>query len=151
MELRKATLRDLDAFVENRMEFVKSIREINDMNNFRNSTVAYLEEHIGKEDLSIYIAIDDTKIVSSCMACIFQTVPLPSCPKGKSAELLNVYTLKEYRRKGLAEKLIRMLLCQLKKDGVEKVLLDYTDMGLPLYQKIGFTPLNHQMQLRLSE
>jgi len=44
------------------------------------------------------------------MACIFQTAPLPSCPTGKSAELLNVYTLKKYRKQGHAETLVRMLI-----------------------------------------
>ena len=83
------------------------------------------------------------------MACIFQTAPLPSCPEGKTAELLNVYTKSGYRRKGLAEKLVNMLLAELKQKDVRKIVLEYTDDGFPLYQKLGFTEIDHQMQLRL--
>jgi ABC-type polysaccharide/polyol phosphate transport system ATPase subunit len=102
MEYRRANRNDVDSFVENRIEFVTSIRDIRDIDDFRNRTRQYIQEHIEKDDLIIFIAIDKNKIVSSCMACIFQTAPLPNCPTGTSAELLNVYTLKEYRRNGNA-------------------------------------------------
>lgn len=65
------------------------------------------------------------------------------------AELLNVYTKQEYRRKGLSEKLVTMLLHELKEKDVQKVILEYTDDGLFLYRKLGFTEINHQMQLGL--
>lgn len=42
-----------------------------------------------------------------------------------------------------------MLIQEIKNLGVEKIILDYTDMGLALYQKLGFTILQNQMQLKL--
>lgn len=149
MEYREANHNDINLFVENRVEFATSIRNIDNVEGFRNSTKRYIEEHLGKNDLVIFIAVSDGEIVSTCMACIFQTAPLPSCPTGKSAELLNVFTLKEYRKQGHAETLVRMLIERVKEYGVEKILLDYTDMGMPLYKKLGFTSLENQMQLRL--
>jgi ribosomal protein S18 acetylase RimI-like enzyme len=149
MEYRRANRSDLDLFLKNRIEFVTLIRKISNIEDFENKTQEYLKEHIEKDDLIIFIAVDKNTIVSSCMACIYQTVPKPSCPNGTSAELLNVYTLKEYRRNGHAEKLIRMLIQEVKNYGVEKMVLDYTDMGQPLYEKLGFMPLQNQMQLRL--
>jgi ribosomal protein S18 acetylase RimI-like enzyme len=149
MEFKQASYNDIDLFLEHRMEFVASIRNIEDSKSFKEGTRKYLEEHIDKEDLIIFIAKDGEKIVSSCMACIFETIPLPSCPKGKSAELLNVYTLEGWRRYGYAEKLIHMLMIESKKRGVEKIILDYTDAGLPLYKKLGFIPLEYQMQMKL--
>jgi len=149
MEYKQASRNDIDVFIEHRMEFVTSIRKIEDCDSFKDRTRKYLEEHIDKEDLIIFIAKDGGNIISSCMACIYETMPLPSCPRGKSAELLNVYTLSEWRRNGFAEKLIHMLIAESKKRGVEKIILDYTDAGLPLYKKLGFIPLGHQMQIRL--
>ena len=149
MEYRKATREDIDNIVDYRLEFVMLIRDIDNSENFRIRTKNYFEEHIDKDDLVIYLALDNHIIVSSCMACIFQTAPLPSCPEGKTAELLNVYTKSGYRRKGLAEKLVNMLLAELKQKDVRKIVLEYTDDGFPLYQKLGFTEIDHQMQLRL--
>lgn len=149
MEFRRAKRSDLEQFVENRMEFVTLIRQIEHPEEFRSRTRTYLREHMEDPDLMIFVAVDQNEIVSSCMACVFQLVPLPSCPSGKTAELLNVYTKPAYRRQGLSEMLIRMLLEELKKEQVGKVILEYTEAGHPLYQKIGFTELEHQMQLKL--
>ncbi|WP_195964657.1 GNAT family N-acetyltransferase [Clostridium cuniculi] len=149
MKYRRANRDDIDLFVKNRIEFVTSIKEINNIEDFKNRTKQYIKEHIEDDDLIIFIAIDKNRIVSSCMASIFHTVPKPSSPKGINAELLNVYTIKEYRRKGYAEKLISMLIQEVKNLGVEKIVLDYTDMGLPLYEKFGFTTSHNQMQLKL--
>ena len=149
MEFRRATKADIEAFVNVRIEFVTQIRTIANVDDFRASTLDYLTDHIEMDDLLIYLAVEDGQIVSSCMASLYQTPPVPSCHTGRTAELLNVYTKREFRRRGLAEQLIRMLFTQLQARGVEKVLLDYTEDGLPLYQKLGFTVLPHQMELKL--
>lgn len=41
-----------------------------------------------------------------------------------------------------------MLTQETKKLGIEKIVLDYTDIGLPLYEKLRFTTLHNQMQLK---
>lgn len=149
MEIRRAGVDDLESFVDVRIEFITQIRTIREIDAFRNSTLAYLRAHIERDDLVIFLAVDQGRIVSSCMACVYQTAPVPSCLTGKTAKLLNVCTRLEYRRRGLAEQLIRLLLAELRARDVEKVVLDYTEDGLPLYQKLGFTILPCQMQLIL--
>lgn len=149
MEFRRANRGDIDLLVKNRIEFVSSIREIRNIEDFKNKTKEYIIDNIDGNNLVIFIAADKNRIVSSCMASLFRTLPKPSCPNGISAELLNVYTLKEYRRNGYAEKILNMLIKETKKLGVEKIILDYTDMGLHLYKKLGFTEVCNQMQLKL--
>ena len=149
MEYRAANKDDLQAFLENRMEFVTSIRHIADKEAFQNSTKAYLEEHLGKDDFLVYLAVEQGEIIASCMACVFTSAPLPSCLSGKSAELLNVYTKSQYRGQGHAKKLITLLLADAKNRGVGKVWLSYTKDGLPLYQKLGFTVIDNYMELRI--
>ena len=149
MEFRRATKADVEAFVDVRIEFVTQIRTIADVDDFRARTLEYMTDHIETDDLLVYLAVEDGEIVSSCMASLYRTPPVPSCRTGRTAELLNVYTKQEFRRRGIAEQLIRMLFTQLQARGVEKVLLDYTEDGLPLYQKLGFSLLPHQMELKL--
>ncbi|HOO28828.1 MAG TPA: GNAT family N-acetyltransferase [Lachnospiraceae bacterium] len=149
MEFRQIRKDDLKQFLEMRMEFAALMREIPDMKSFRDVTETYLEEHIGKDDLVVVLAVDSGQIISSCMACIFQTAPLPSCPSGKIAELLNVYTKKDHRGNGYVTKLIRMLMEELKSRGVGKIILSYTDAGYPVYKKLGFTEENQEMSLTL--
>ena len=66
-----------------------------------------------------------------------------------SADLLNVFTKSAYRRQGHAEKLVRMLLCEAKNRGVEKITLSCTEEGFALYQKLSFNISENQMELKL--
>ncbi|MCC8122304.1 MAG: GNAT family N-acetyltransferase, partial [Oscillospiraceae bacterium] len=116
---------------------------------FRDATRSYLEAHTNRDDLIIILAIDNGQIASSCMACLYEIPPLPDCPLGKIAELRNVFTKAAYRRRGLAEKLLRLLLDELAQSGVEKIVLTYTEAGLSLYRKLGFSDLEKQMQKTL--
>ena len=150
MEYRKATTSDIEQFVEHRMKFVTSVRDVDDIENFETNTKRYLENHIDKDDLIIYLAVDDDKIISSCMACIYQMIPLPSSPNGTIAELLNVFTEEEYRRSGHAEKLISQLIEEVKQQGVTKMILEYISDGFLLYEKLGFEMLEKQMQLKIA-
>ena len=149
MEYRRATREDVDAFVDNRMEFASSLVNLPNIEAFRESTRNYIEQHIDQDDLIVFLAVDGGTIVSSCMACIFTSAPHPLRLSGKCAEVLNVYTREDYRGQGHAKKLLTSLIQEAKHAGVQRLILDYEDAGLPLYQKLGFQILERQMQLQL--
>ncbi len=54
-------------------------------------------------------------------------------------DILNMYTLPEYRRKGISSLILRQLLTEAKTMGVSKVALHCSKDGEPLYRKFGFT------------
>jgi len=63
-------------------------------------------------------------------------------------EILNMYTLPEYRRKGISSQLLKQLLREAKKMGISKVALHCSKDGEPLYRKFGFSdPLFPYMEL----
>lgn len=149
MEIRKVKAQDINNLVNNRMEFEDKIKANVDKKIFKEATKLYLEKHIDDGSIISYIAVDGGRIVSSCILCIYETIPLPSCISGKIGLLLNVYTLKEYRRKGIAYKLLSELFKEAKKLGVSKIELDYTDEGYPLYKKLGFESCDSKMKLNI--
>jgi len=51
---------------------------------------------------------------------------------------LNVYTFPEYRKKGIAKKLIEEIIKEAKLFGVDRIDLKATEAGYNLYKKIGF-------------
>ena len=149
MEYRKLQTSDIGAFVENRIEFVTLIRNIENVESFREKTREYIETYINSDNLIIYIAMENKNIVASCMLCIFQTIPLPSNYSGKVGELLNVYTKQEYRKQGHSKKLIKLLMDEARKKGVSKIILNYTDEGYHLYKSLGFKETDTQMEYKL--
>lgn len=62
--------------------------------------------------------------------------------RGPQALILNVFTERPWRRRGVAEALMRELLEWCRKNGVESVVLHASNEGRPLYGKLGFTPTN---------
>jgi GNAT superfamily N-acetyltransferase len=53
-------------------------------------------------------------------------------------DILNMYTLPEYRRKGISSRILEELLKEAKTMGVSKVALHCSKDGEPLYRKFGF-------------
>jgi GNAT superfamily N-acetyltransferase len=71
---------------------------------------------------------------------------------GKRGTLLNVFTYPEYRRIGLATKVIKQIITNVKQIGISTIDLDSTQEGKLLYEKLGFIEpnLNHTtMKLKL--
>ncbi|HEX2938809.1 MAG TPA: GNAT family N-acetyltransferase [Ruminiclostridium sp.] len=149
MEIRRAGINDIDLLTENRVEFVSLIRNIQDPETFKNQTRQYLREHINDGSIICWICVDAGKIVSSCLLCVYTTIPIPSSINGKSGVLFNVYTLKKYRRQGLAKTLLNKLIEDARKVGVGKISLDFTDEGYYLYKSSGFVKNERTMELRL--
>lgn len=53
-------------------------------------------------------------------------------------DILNMYTLPEYRRKGISSMILSQLLNEAKSMGISKVALHCSKDGEPLYRKFGF-------------
>ena len=148
-EKKKQKWSYIDAFVENRIEFVTSIRDIENVDLFREKTLEYIKNHINDDNLIIYVAIDKGEIISSCMLCIFETAPIPSSLDGKVGELLNVYTKKEYRKQGHSFKLISLVIEEARAKGISKIILEYTEEGYSLYKSLGFKDTYRHMEYKL--
>ncbi|MCR6516231.1 GNAT family N-acetyltransferase [Clostridium sp. LY3-2] len=149
MEIRKAKRKDIESLIENRIEFLSLIRDIDNEDELRVALKDYLEKHIEDDTLVIYIGLINNKIVASAILTIYERIPTAACISGKMATLLNVYTVKEYRRKGFAKEIVRNILRDAKEIGVVKVQLEYTDDGYELYRDLGFSPLNREMAIIL--
>lgn len=60
---------------------------------------------------------------------------------------MNVYTRREYRRRGIARKMVELLIRETWKKGVTEISLDATESGRPLYESMGFTDSSECMTL----
>jgi hypothetical protein len=97
MQIKRADRGDIGRLAENRLEFVRSIRKIADPRDFLDRTRTYLQKHMEDGSLISYLALDQERIVSSCILCLYETLPTASCLSGKSGLLLNVYTIPAIR------------------------------------------------------
>jgi len=75
--------------------------------------------------------------------------PNYSNQSGKVAYIMNMYTLPEYRRQGVAAELLKRTIEGAKACGYSKITLHATDMGRPLYEKFGFRDVQGDMVLKV--
>ena len=66
----------------------------------------------------------------------------------KRGNLLNVYTVKHFRRRGLARELMDAVLLWCRENDVDTVILHASPEGKTLYESMGFRPTN-EMRLLL--
>jgi GNAT superfamily N-acetyltransferase len=149
MQIKRADRGDIGRLAENRLEFVRSIRKIADPRDFLDRTRTYLQKHMEDGSLISYLALDQERIVSSCILCLYETLPTASCLSGKSGLLLNMYTIPSYRGRGLADRLLQELIADAKRAGVGKIRLSATADGYPLYKRFGFIDLELEMERKL--
>lgn len=147
MEIRKANLKDLDAIFNNRMQFTQlmSQQEISITDAFKQDTYNYIKKHIVDDSLVIWIATERDEIISAAMVCYYQLLPTISNKTGKTGYIQNVFTLPDYRGRGYATELMNKIILDAKDRKVGRLLLSATDMGRPVYEKIGFEEVTKEM------
>jgi GNAT superfamily N-acetyltransferase len=97
----------------------------------------YYQRHMEK-DFFAYLALEDGKPVAAVYLLIIERPANLNFITGKSGVLLNVYTIPEYRKRGLASVLLNMAIEQAKACNVSNIELQATDMGIPVYERLGF-------------
>ena len=146
---KKAGIEDLDMLVKTRIEILKVINHINDntdMSDFEKSTLNYYKEALKNNTHTAYLVFDNDKFIGAG-GIYYKVMPSYHNPSGNTAFIMNIYTNPDYRRKGIAYKVLDLLVKDAKERGVENIILDSTLMGRPLYEKYGFVKINDYMEL----
>ena len=149
MEIRKATKADAEALTKNRIAFVSDAIGKPVDTAFEERIRAYFDKHLEDGSLLCYLAEENGELIAACVLCIYTIIPRPGSPCGKCGLLVNVNTRKDYRRRGIATRMLVALFADAKRMGVERIELDYTEDGYPLYQSLGFKRLERQLALTL--
>ena len=74
--------------------------------------------------------------------------PSPRQPQPLRPFIVNVYTEPQYRRRGLARRLLEEMVAWCRAQGYGAVSLHAAEEGRPLYESLGFLPTN-EMRLKL--
>lgn len=151
-KIKQAETADIERYIEHRIEFIKYMKgKFADESKFRENTYKFLNKEISSGKVIIYLMEKENEIISSCMVHIVDTLPMADEVYGRMGIVYNVYTKPEYMGNGCGTKLFNMLMDEIKKAGVEKVILKASADGSKLYKKSGFKYAEDIMMLRKSE
>ena len=151
IEYRKACAGDIDALTEIRITF---LREVNGArlglvkDRLLQENRLYFQQAILDGTFVAWLAFDGSSIIGTSGLTLYQVPPSCSCINGKIGYISNIYTLPGYRNQGIASRLLKSSMEEAKARGCTKIVLNATDMGRPLYEKIGFVDAENEMVYR---
>ena len=137
MNYRKANIEDVSQLVELRKKQLIDEGCYSE-NNIDEELEKYFSTSITNENLVVWIATENEYIIGTAGVCFFQYPPSFSNPTGRIAYITNVYTKTQYRKQGIATKLLELILEDIKNTGCKFARLHASSQGKKLYEKIGF-------------
>lgn len=147
---KKATLEDIDELTQTRIEVLRAANQLpddTDMSEVKRQSLEYYQKALGDDSHIAYLIYDGNRFVGAGGVSFFQVMPTYHNPSGNKAYIMNMYTVPEYRRKGIAYKTLDLLVNDVLNRGITSIALEATDMGRPLYEKYGFVKMNNEMEL----
>ena len=137
-EYRIATSDDIELLMESRLEMLKVVNNLDPNYQFDEELVNCSRDYFLNGDHTTVLVVDGEKVIACASMSYMWIMPTFSHPTGKRAHLMNVYTNKDYRRKGIARKMVNMLIEEAWNKGATEISLDATSLGRPLYKSLGF-------------
>lgn len=106
----------------------------------------YYEKHLTDGTFVSWLALQDRKIIATSGISFVEKPPYYNNPTGKIGLLSSMYTLKEYRRKGIAGTLLKKIVEEARSSGCGMIQITASDMGSLLYSNFGFQKNYNFMQ-----
>ena len=150
LNYRKATLKDIDLLTKSRIEVLRAANGLSDdadMTEVKHQSYEYYRKALHDNTHTAYLVFNSDWFAGAGGISYYQVMPTFRNPSGNKAYIMNIYTRPEYRRQGIARRMLDILIKDAKARGISFITLEATPMGRPLYEKAGFVPLNDEMIL----
>ncbi|QEE15617.1 GNAT family N-acetyltransferase [Promethearchaeum syntrophicum] len=138
--IREVSLKDISDFLNLRRIMFESMEDSGEL--LEKSLVKaknYFRKTIPTGEFKGWIVDSPSQIgIASGGLVIDQHPPSSSNMSGKQGYVMNLVVIEEYRRQGIGKMIMETIIKWLKTEHIEKVTLHASDMGLPLYQELGF-------------
>lgn len=140
---RKATLKDVETLARLRVTFINEVFKIKvskDAEKLRKELAEYFTITLSDQSVIAWIAEYKNRIVSTSTLVVWHAPPTYTGlgKKGMRRYILNMYTKKEFRKKGIASVLLDKLIQEARTLNLEYVHLHSTEAGIGIYRKLGF-------------
>ena len=156
MRMREANLSDIPLLAIHHRKMFEEIWEKKgediDSSKFAEIEKAYIQKLRGQlQDGSCkaWVLEDEHRIIASGAISIVSYVPTPQDLSCYVAYLHSMYTEKDQRNKHCAKLIVKQALHYCKAQGIKRVILNASEAGRPIYEKIGFRSAPEIMRLIL--
>ncbi len=150
--IRQATLTDMDIIVAHRHKMYEDMgandEAIHDA--FEVHFLPWLRERLENGRYRAWFAeTADGQVVAGAGLWLQDWPPGYSDQSAFRGYIFNVYTERDYRRKGLARRVVQAALDWCAVNGITRASLHYSDEGRTLYEAMGFEH-NNEMRIKVN-
>ena len=150
--IRQATPNDLPEILHHRRGMYEAMgyTDANALSSMQSNCAPYVRAALADGSFRGWLAVLGERVIAGGAILIN---PWPSHPydlECRRATILNVYVEPEFRRKGIARRLMQTMIDWCREKGFATVYLHASNDGRPLYETLGFEPTT-EMRLKLRE
>ena len=147
---RLATINDIDTLINMRLAQLKEegAEESCDLKPYLKK---YYLENLNNGTFVSYLAIDNNEVIATSGMSFASKPPYYTCKSGKIGLLSSMYTLPNYRRKGIAKKLLNMVIGEAKNKECGVIHVTASVKGVLLYESYGFKHNDRFLQYKIEE
>lgn len=113
----------------------------------RKNCYSYFEKALYEETCDVILAEKEQKCIGTGIVFYYDSVPSKINLTGKNAYITGMYVEPEYRGRGVAKEILRRVISRVSGKGYKVIMLNASDMGRPLYEKVGFQEIHGGMIL----
>lgn len=154
MNVKMANHNDIDTLIKVRFDYfaAENWELTNEKRHLiRSQLQQYCPKHLNHDFFAAFIKDEDGNVLSVAFIVILEKPANLSFPTGKTGMILNVLTYPKFRGKGYATQVLNLLIDKAKEEDVSFIELSASELGKPLYEKLGFKKLeSHFTEMRLS-
>ena len=94
-----------------------------------------------------WVIEDEHRVIASGAVSIVSFVPTPQDLSSDVAYLHSMYTEKDQRNNYCANRIMKQALNHCKAQGIKRIILNASEAGRPIYEKVGFRSVPEMMRL----
>ena len=147
MYYRIPTDKDIDFLVSKRLQFLEVDETMVTYNQLKHSCYLYFQKALADDTCDVILAEDNGKCIGTGIIFFYDSVPSIFNIAGKNAYITSLYVEPDYRHKGIGRTIVEKLIEAAATRGYQIIMLNASDMGKPMYQKLGFVEISNGMIL----
>ena len=137
--IRSASINEIERLVELRLAMFEAMGvDEQALDHIEVSMRDYFLQHLPTRAFRVWVADVEGLPIASIGLVIHSVPPSPHNATGKEAYIMNLVTLPEYRRQGIAKSLLLHVVDIVRSEGIPKLSLHASPAGWRLYEGVGF-------------
>lgn len=148
--IREASVSDIPEIVRLRRCMYEDMnyKDADALQSMSSLTADFLSKAIPDGSFRAWLVHDSKRTIAGGAVMITLWPAHPYDLECRRATILNIYTDRDYRRRGIARQLMQTMIDWCKQEGFARVTLHASDDGRHLYETLGFEASN-EMRLKL--